>query len=372
MQKKHSRLGSYIAIAIPLILVTVILRTVALFIDFDIRTNYFDSKIIINIASVILALGGIFLFTYAFFSESKKPLVATFASPITFVPTLVTVVALIYFAIGMITKTSSLGITFAEAIATKSIMYFMYAALSLLSLLATGYFLMNALVEKRASENRAGLGLAAVLFLALYSAHFFFNTELQLNAPNKVVDQIAYLFAALFFLYEIRISLGRECWNLYIGFGFISASLLAYSAFPSLIYYLVKGESVSASIFETALTLSLFLFVAARIALTASLGEDKVSDTVTLIKEAFEKRNAALSESEPTPEPSADEPLADADRKVEFPTKPDTSPSDPTEPDEGNPSDGATEPIRSDEAPGDSEDAPKEPAPDTQPLDTAE
>ena len=296
MTKKNKRLELYVAILLLVSVIAVTLRTVALFIDFDTETNYFDSKILINIASIFLAISAVFLFSYTFFTDSKKPLIASFTSPATFVPTTVAVISLVYFAIGAFSRVKSSDLTLQQAVASKDTMYLIWALLAILSLLAIAYFVLNAVVEKRASVARASFGLAAVLFLALYSAHFFFSTELQLNAPNKVVDQLAYLFAALFFLYEIRISLGRECWNLYVSFGFVSAALLAYSSFPTLIYYIANGTCVSASIYEIALSISLFLFVVSRLFLTASLVEDRVDDTVALIKEAFEKKNEALAE----------------------------------------------------------------------------
>lgn len=298
MIKRSGRQKIYVAAALVLTLIAVVLRLAALFLDFNPQTNYFDSKVLINIASAVLATGSVFLFTYAFFAESKKPLVATFTSPANLVPTTLICVALMYFAAGIISRLKAYGVPMMEAIAAKNVMYIIYLALLVLSVLSIVYFIENALIEKRSSVSRAAFGIIAILFLALYATHFFFNTELQLNAPNKIVDQLAYLFAALFFLYEIRISLGRECWNLYVAFGLISSSLLAYSSIPSLIYYFAKEISISAGIYETALSLSLFIFIMARMIISVTLGEDRVSDTVTLIKDSFAKRNEYIREVE--------------------------------------------------------------------------
>ena len=72
---------------------------------------------------------------------------------------------------------------------------------------------------------------------------------------------MAYLSAALFFLYESRVSLGRAKWRPYVSFGLIAALLTAYSAIPSLIVYAVNGYLVSNSIVESVLSLTLSFFI---------------------------------------------------------------------------------------------------------------
>ena len=93
-----------------------------------------------------------------------------------------------------------------------------------------------------------------------------------------------------------------------MAFGFAAMLLTSYSAIPSLIVYIVNGKLISNSLFEILLTLSLLLFILARLALTGTLSEDKENRTVLLIKEAAAKRRAALYEekasSKETEEPA--------------------------------------------------------------------
>ncbi|MBR0449266.1 MAG: hypothetical protein IIX30_00435, partial [Clostridia bacterium] len=103
------------------------------------------------------------------------------------------------------------------------------------------------------------------------------------NAPAKITDEMAYLFAAVFFLYETRISLGRGKWRAYVTFGLIAAQLAAYSSIPALIVYFAKGEMISNSIFESVLTFTLFLFITSRLGMVSTLTPDKPCDVAAAI-----------------------------------------------------------------------------------------
>ena len=105
---------------------------------------------------------------------------------------------------------------------------------------------------------------------------------------------MAYLFIALFFLYEIRLSLGRERWKQYIAFGFMAALLSAYSSIPALIVYFAKGKTISLSIYENVLTLMFFVFITLKLLLASYLTEDKTSSVVEGIMKLSAERSAEL------------------------------------------------------------------------------
>jgi hypothetical protein len=121
---------------------------------------------------------------------------------------------------------------------------------------------------------------------------------MAINAPNKIVDQMAFIFASLFFLYEIRISLARECWHLYIAFGFIAATLGAYSSIPSIVMFFVKDTVISHSLEETLLTLCITLFIASRLVLACKLNPDRESEFVAAMRERADERNRYIVEKE--------------------------------------------------------------------------
>ena len=122
---------------------------------------------------------------------------------------------------------------------------------------------------------------------------------------------MAYLSATLFFLYETRLSLGREKWRPYIAFGFIASLLTAFSSIPALIIYFAEKRIISNSIYETLLTLALFIFISAKLLLTANLIEDKRSSIVEGIIHA-----AAVREQEINPKKEiVEEPIAEETRE---------------------------------------------------------
>ena len=123
--------------------------------------------------------------------------------------------------------------------------------------------------------------------------------------PGKIISQMAYLAAAVFFLYEIRLPLGREKWRAYVCFGMICTALCAYSAIPSLIVYIAKPDTLYLLVtgeFEIALTLSIFIFSTFKLILTATLIEDKESTITQKVRNFSLCRTASLEPAESTDE----------------------------------------------------------------------
>lgn len=291
MNHKKRATGIYLPILFITMLVSCALRTAAALTDFNPRTGYFEGKALITAAGIIAAASAILLFTYVFVAPKGRKLIASFSSPAMYIPSGIVCVALVFFAVECRTVSKELA---AHPLAQAKTSELILSALALLSLLSIVYFVLNAMITERASIKRAGFGIFAVILMTLYAAFLYFDTTLPLNAPNKIVDQMAYLFIAVFMLYEIRISLGRECWNLYTGFGFIAAILSAYSSVPSVIAYFIKGTTLSHSIYESALTLCLCIFVVCRVISAENLYEDKESELVTMIKAYSDEREAIL------------------------------------------------------------------------------
>lgn len=287
----------YLTAMVVLVLAAVSLRSAALIVDFDIYTGYFDGKSLIKAANICISSGCIFLFTYAIAAKKDTKLVADFSSPATFIPTGIICTSLAIFIINGVSLFVSTGTTLQVLLRPSLSSSFIFAISLGLAALAIVHFALTALVTKRSSSSRAAFGIAAVLFFAIYASCLYFDTTLTINAPNKITDQMAFLFTAIFFLYETRISLEREVWNLYISFGFIAASLCAYSSIPSLIAYFVNDITVSSSISENVVVLSAFIFIISRITLAFFLKEDKENELVTIMREYSEKRDAETTES---------------------------------------------------------------------------
>lgn len=301
MKLKTTLKRVYFPILLATILISVILRTAALFANFNSQTGFFEKKALINIASLFIVSGCIFMFSYAFSGSKNQKLIADFSAPASYVPTGALCVAMMFFAVLTTVQSTKTNFSIIEFMSTPGATFklltkyislnmsaFLLSLMAPLAIISIGYFILTACVLRRSSAMRAFFGTANVLFLAFYTSYLYFDTStLARNAPNKIIDQMAFLFAALFFLYEIRISLGREKWNLYIAFGFIAAALTAYSSIPSLLFYFINESTISNNIQENVLSFALFVFILSRIILAAFLKEDKECESIAPMKEYF-------------------------------------------------------------------------------------
>ena len=306
MKNKSKLFGVYLPIFIGVFLATVTMRSVALILHFNYDTDYYTSKSLISTADYLVIAASVLFFTYRFTARNTIKLIPNFTSPATYVPTGLVTVAMVFMIRWLFTESAErreyidylkhlASPSAISLIPTQKILLLLLAASAIFASLSIVHFILTALVETHSSTKRGSFGLCTVVFLALYSAYLYYSNTLPLNAPNKTVDEMALLFAAIFFLYETRLSIGREKWRSYISFGFIAAIVSGYSAIPSLIVYFFKGEIISNSIYETALMLTLFIFITARLILTGELTEDKECKTVSELIQFAESRNELIN-----------------------------------------------------------------------------
>ena len=306
MKQKSILNRIYLPLTCLVTVLSVSFRIFAMLVDYNAEIGYFDKKGLINAASIIVVCGSLLLFTYAFTGNKGEKLIATFTTPATYVPSAILVTSLIFFGAKTYERIKDFDLSIPEGIpgdavmryVTENLSSYVTAILVPLALLSAVYFILNATVAERYSVARASFGVCAVLFFALYASFLYFDTTLAINSPNKIVDQMAFIFAALFFLYEIRISLARECWHLYVAFGFVGATVGIYSSIPSLVAFFVNDVTVSHSVEENLLMLCVSLFIISRLVLASKLNPDKESEFVAVMREHATERNNYIFEKE--------------------------------------------------------------------------
>ena len=293
----------YFGATLVFLLFTVALRCIACLRDMNYANGYFEEKLLINVANTTLVVAILFALSYGLAEERDKKFIFNFSSPLNYVFSGTLGIALLFFArhsytvfekYKKLSEANKFNSINKESIASAKILSYIALALTVLAILSVIHFILATLIVKLKDTRRADFGLITVIFLSLYATYLYFNNEMPINTPAKVIDQSAYLASALFFLYETRISIGRERWRAYRTFGFISILLTAYSSIPSLIVYIADGAVISNSIYETLLSFVLLLFIGARLVLTSLLREDAESKTVTLIKAAFSERTKEI------------------------------------------------------------------------------
>ncbi len=309
MRNKNKIFTMYSSLFIISLIATVTMRTVALFLHFSEKNIYFNEKTLISAADYILVAACILFISYIFTARRDTRLIPNFTSPATYIPTGIISVALIFMTVALFRRSyqtvqnvKALKSFGSSDVGTEILILIVLIVTAVLSVLSVIHFALTALVDAPKSRERANLGLCTILFLSLYTIYLYFSAELPINAPNKMLDQMVYLFSAVFFLYETRLSLGREKWRQYVAFGFIAASIAAYSSVPAIIYYFAEDTVISNTIYESVLSFALFIFITARIFLTPLLMQDKESSVVLALSCASDTREELVSPKPRTPE----------------------------------------------------------------------
>ncbi len=269
----------------------VVLRTVACFFEWNGVTMHFDDKVCITLGNVLVILAILLFSSHFILAKKGDNLIASSKSSMTYIPSGMVSVALLFMSIE---KLVGMKNPYISENAVLSVLSVIIAILGIASALS---FFLTIFIQKNENIYKASFNMAVVAFLAIYAAYLYFNKESHpTNSPAKIVDMMAYLFAAMFFLYEARISLGRALWRPYTVFGLAASLFTAYSAIPALIYYTFSGVCISDSIYESALTLSLFVFITARVLLLRNLSHEGACETAKCIEALAEMRESEIAE----------------------------------------------------------------------------
>jgi hypothetical protein len=296
METKQKKLNAYLFLFTLLAAVTVSMRTIASFISLD-RYGYYAGDLCTS-ANITAALGCLILFTYAFVHRKDAGKVASFGGPLTYAPGAPLAICLVL-----------LGASFFGRATNGALGKLLLPLLGILGIASALYFLFAVLYEIKLCDLRAVFGMVCGLFLVLYAGFLYFDTALPINATTKLTDQAAFVLAALFFLYETRISLGLERWPLYTAFGFIASLLCAYSSIPSLILYFFEGKILSNSIEESFTVFFLFLYIFSRTVLSLLLKSEKATPFMAALHEDAKRLADAVAARGPLPFEAAPEKL---------------------------------------------------------------
>ncbi|MBQ8302005.1 MAG: hypothetical protein IJX97_00450 [Clostridia bacterium] len=297
MTKSAKKTLIYITALITVGLICVIIRTAALFTELDSEAIYFNNDTLITVSSALSVAFALFCISYIFVADKDLSLSASFDNAETYVPSGLVSVALVFMSMDMLGKiVKDYGSVFSKAnfSSVPSVLMLLVAVLAPVCIVN---FFLNSFLERKENRSRAAFCMSCVAFLSIYAAYLYFSTALPMNAPNKIVDQMAYLALAVFFLYETRISLNRATWRPYIAFGLIAAHLSAYSSIPALIYYFASGVSISESVAESILTLTLSIFVTFRLLLTIKLSPTNLNPTAEAILMMSKNREKEIEDS---------------------------------------------------------------------------
>lgn len=288
MRKLYELYGIYLPIFLLVLPLTVVIRTVALLTELK-EYGHFENDLLVNISGWITAAAILFFITYMFAGKKSTKLIPSFVSPANYIPA--GLVAMAMAMLGAHLLSLIIGIDLKSVSVYARVISIATPALAFIAAL---YFVLASVLIARRSMRRSDFAIVTLIFICMYVAYLYFDTTLPINAPTRIVDEVAYLSIAMFFVGETRLSLGRERWRRYISFAFIGALMTAYSSIPNLIYYFAREKTISISIYESLLTFAFFIFIVSKIFLTPMLTKDETSGVVTKIITAAAARQEAL------------------------------------------------------------------------------
>lgn len=291
-RKLYGRFGVYAPLMLLITVIATTLRTVAAFLGVT-PYGFFTHSVLSEVSAWFLVGGTLIALSYALVGRKMPERVPTMKTPLTYIPAALLSLCFLFFGAERVPEALRL-LRFGEL----SALTITATLLIVLSAASIAFVIGVCLIESPLSDRRANLGMCATLLFAVYAAFLYYDTTLPLNAPIKIADQMAYLAFALYFLFEVRFSLGRERWGLYTSFGFIAGMMAAYSAIPTLLVYLAQGNVLSYSIAETILTLGVLVFISCRLLLADLVPDNRTTPIVSEVIRVAGKREAAIAEAQ--------------------------------------------------------------------------
>lgn len=292
------RLSPYLLFYALIGTIAVTMRSIATFRSLS-TYGYYGEELFFS-SAYLVAGAVLILMTYALTHRRDEKKRASFGGPLTYAPAAPLAVSLLLLGFRFFLKKSESAV--------GSVLLYAIGALAVLGAL---YFLFAVLYEYKVCDLRGWFAMACTLFLILYAGYLYFDKSLAINAHTKLCDQVAFVFAAIFFLFETRISLGREHWHLYTAFGLAASLLCAYSSIPSLLVYLFEGRVISNSAEETFAVFFLFAYILCRTVLSMMLRADRPTELMAMLHEDARRLRAEVEEQDALPfEPQKKKPAA--------------------------------------------------------------
>ncbi len=293
MKIKDKRLMLFLTATLAVALAACVLRAVALMTDFDYASGYYSDKGLFTASAVLAALSICIAAAHFFVGRARLDISPCFRGAEVYIPSGLLAIATVFYARELISSAFGSGAGGAGAVLLSVI-----AVISAIG--SVCYLFLNSFLGSRYSCARGAFGISVAVFLLVCATQMYFDTAAPINAPNKSTAELAYAVAAVFLTSEIRLSLGREKWRLYIPFGLAAIAVTAYSSLPELAVYIIRaarGEDslslVGSSLGGSVLIFALFVFVTARIQSLVFLKNNRSGALASYTAECSARENGA-------------------------------------------------------------------------------
>lgn len=182
---------------------TAILQALAVLISYSTESNYFDTGAILPILSAILTVGGVICGTLAASMSDPKTLNDSPFSERNEFP----IPALGFLLTALLLPLNSPTERMTLTVVTSAVL-----------ILSALYSVLSGLANFRQQHEGllSFLGMASVVGCILAAAYFYFDVNVEMNAPLKIAVQIGLVTAMLCYTGEIRYLLGKPMPRVYL------------------------------------------------------------------------------------------------------------------------------------------------------------
>ena len=221
MNNKNLKYNLYLGITLLFALMSVIIRTVLLISYFDRDIGYYSHGTVLpGIHTVILCASVIFAASFLLATRKDECEEKKFRNSGIFI---------FSSSLCAFMLIASLLLTFTKADTTlEKIAAFTAAPAAL-------YFLSALIRSADTAKLRTLFGFFVPIWGTLNLAVIYFDSFVAINAPNKIIEQMAFICVMLFFLYELRIHLNKQKPKLYSFCGMCALVFAATAAFPGIV-----------------------------------------------------------------------------------------------------------------------------------------
>ncbi len=226
-----------------------VLRTVALFANYDSTRDYFTrGSVIHQIFLVLLPLLMVAFLVFAvFLRHEQTPTVASGG--------LMTLFAVVFLLVTLFVGAIYGFLALRKMDAGSGAMRAFTILASLMALISLPHYVLFLFDRYLGSNLRGILGLAPALCSLFAAMLLYFDNTTQMNQPAKLLSLFAFLLVSCHALFECRLLLGKPVGFLYF---FVTASAMvvcAAASLPNLLYCLLERRELVLST-----TLDFFLF----------------------------------------------------------------------------------------------------------------
>ncbi len=258
MKKKFEKLPfAMLLTSLALALISVAARSVLTLTALDARYGVYEhSNILPTVYHVLLALATVALIVFAIFKAPKREPdyvrphsdLTIFASCVCAFMLIANVgMAIYYIVVNRATPT------------TFDILELCF------SLPAILYFLGLVRSERKSSAPLALMSMFAIAWCAVCLIRVYFDNSVLQVSPNKIMNEVAFLAAMVYFLSEARAQLGIMKHRLYLASAITAPVLLLTSAVPNLLFPRELSIGESDNFMHYAVCVALAIFIWARL-----------------------------------------------------------------------------------------------------------